>query len=171
MVTPKVRTRVALLATACVAALTWPGVHAVHIAEAHPLHTTMSEIALDPRRRVLRIMIRVFAGDFARAVALAPSSRSTRDSAAAELAYVRGSVVLSSGGRPLPLRSCGTRRAGDVRWVCMEADAPSSVAALRLENTLLMALFTDQVNIVRSMVSGTPRSVMYTRGDGAKALP
>ena len=164
------RTRSALVAGALSAALALPGGALPPAAEVHPLHTTMSEIALDPRRRVLRIMIRVFAGDFAQAVATAPSSRSVADSASRELAYLRRSVVLTNEGRPLLLRTCGTRRAGDVRWVCLEADAPPTLTALRLQNTLLMALFTDQVNIVRSLVSGTPRSVMYTRGDGAKPL-
>lgn len=159
------------VALACSAAVASSRVTLVEVAEAHALHTTMSEVALDPRSGVLRIVIRLFAEDLVRAIALAQSSQPAINPASAALTYIRGSVVFTDGSRPLPLRFCGTRVAADVRWVCMETTVRPRASGLRLRNTLLTALFADQVNIVKSMVSGTPRSVLFTRGDGEKALP
>ena len=140
------------------------------IACAHPLHTTMSEVTADHRRGVIRVMIRVFAEDFAEAVARSRAVQPLGPPERAALDYVRRAVVLSDGNRVLPLRFCGTRRAGDVRWICMETESPVRTTDLRLQNTLLAEKFDDQVNIVRSMVSESPRSLLFTRGDGAKPL-
>ena len=136
-------------------------------AAAHPLHTTLTEITADPARRALHIVIRVFADDFARA---ATASRRPGSGAPDAATYLRGAFVLTEGRRALPLRSCGTRRSGELLWLCLEADAPASLASLQLRDALLWELFDDQVNIVRSMLGRTPRSMLYTRGDKAKAL-
>lgn len=140
------------------------------VASAHPLHTTMTEVTADERRGVIRVMIRVFAEDFAEAVTRSRAVQPSGPPERAALDYVRRAVLLSDGSRVLPLRFCGTRRAGDVRWICMETASPVRATDLRLQITLLAEKFEDQVNIVRSMVSGSPRSLLFTRGDGAKPL-
>ncbi|MBA3671359.1 MAG: hypothetical protein H0W68_04980 [Gemmatimonadaceae bacterium] len=139
-------------------------------AYAHPIHSTMTDITIDERRATLRIMIRVFAGDFGTAVTLGQAEHPAMAGESVALGYVRRSLVLLDGDRPVPLRFCGTRRAAEVRWICMEASVPARRSGLRLGNTIMTNLFADQVNIVRSMVDGAPRSLMFTRGDGAKPL-
>lgn len=136
-------------------------------AEAHPLHTTLTEITTDAPRRVVHVVIRVFADDFARAAAAARRPAAGAPDAAA---YLRGAFVLSDGRRALPLRACGTRRSADLLWLCLEADAPANLASLQLRDALLWELFDDQINIVRSLLGSAPKSILYTRGDRAKPL-
>lgn len=116
-------------------------------------------------------MVRVFADDFAKATAPRVRTVAGRDGASDPLDYVRRAFVISDGSRALALRGCGTRRAGELLWICLETELPRATAGLRLRNAMLVELFEDQVNIVRSLVSGAARSTLFTRGDGQKALP
>ena len=136
---------------------------------AHPLHTTITELAEDRTRGTVRAVIRVFAGDFGTAVAR--HSRGAGMSDAAALAYASASFSFTDrGGRPLPVRSCGMRRAADLVWICLEAPAPAGLAPLAVRNAFLCDLFDDQVNVVQGTVGGARRSLLFTRGDRAKPL-
>lgn len=141
------------------------------VADAHPLHTTLTEVTVDAPRRVLHIVIRVFAEDFARAAGSArrPASGAANGPLDAN-AYLSRTFVVTEGARTLPLRSCGTRRSGELLWLCLETEAPVRLASLMLRDALLCELFDDQLNIVRSLVGTAPRSLLYTRGDGRKPL-
>lgn len=141
-------------------------------ASRHPLHTTLAQLTYDERTHQLEGSIRVFAGDFATAVAkrsgaAAPDDDRVPDAAA--FAYVaRTFALLDPTGRIVPLAWCGSRRAGDVLWLCVRATSVSQPASLRLSDQMLCELFDDQVNIVQSTLQGQRSSMLFTKGDGPK---
>lgn len=143
-------------------------------ARAHPLHTTLTELTEDRTRGTVRATIRVFADDFGTAVARHARARTLAPGAAwdaAAFAYVASAfTVAHRSGGALALRSCGLRRAGEVVWVCLETTSAAGLAPLMVRNAVLTDLFDDQVNIVQATVAGARRSVLFTRGDRAKAL-
>ncbi len=127
---------------------------------AHPLHTTMTELTEDRAHGVVRATIRVFADDFGKA-------RGQKT----ELAYVTSAFGFSDrNGRQLALRSCGTRSTGELLWICVEASSAEGLAALQVRNGMLSDLFDDQVNVVQGNVGGGRRSLLFTRGDRAKPI-
>lgn len=143
-------------------------------ARAHPLHTTLTELTEDRARGTVRATIRVFADDFGTAVARHARPRTLAPGAAwdaAAYAYVASAfTVAQRSGRVLALRSCGIRRTGEVLWVCVETTSATGLAPLTVRNAVLTDLFADQVNVVQATVAGARRSVLFTRGDRAKAL-
>lgn len=143
-------------------------------ASAHPLHTTITDLEYRRESRVVRATIRVFQEDFARAAmhvgpdAAPPAA--VGDSAAS--AYVRTHFGLAGpDGRTLPLAWCGVQRSGDLLWVCVETPWAGPAAGVRVLNRMLFDLYGDQVNIVQARYDGSRASLLFTRGDGAKALP
>lgn len=140
--------------------------------EAHPLHTTVTEITSDPARRVVRAVIRVFADDFGKALGRPDRGASSAPVAEqAALAYLQRAFVLTGrNGRVMPLRSCGTRRTADLLWLCVEADSPTGLAGTRVRNAVLCELYDDQVNIVRTTAGGTASNLLFTRNATAKPL-
>ena len=139
---------------------------------AHPLHTTLAQVTADARAGTLDASIRVFAGDFALAVAkrngvIAPADDRVSD--AASFAYVTATFRVSDApGRSAALTWCGSRREGDVLWLCVRAAA--AVDHARLEDRMLFELFDDQINIVQTTDGAKQSSVLFTKGDGAKPL-
>ncbi len=47
---------------------------------------------------------------------------------------------------------------------------PGGLATLAVRNAVMSELFEDQVNVVQAVVAGARRSLLFTRGDGAKPL-
>jgi hypothetical protein len=160
--------RVLAAATLAIVATALPA----RVATAHPLHTTLAQFSYDARSGLLEGSIRVFAGDFAAAVAkrsgaAAPSDDRVTDAAA--YAYLTAALRLTSAqGRAVPLTWCGSRRTGDVLWLCVRAAAAPDT--LRLSDQILCELFDDQVNIVQTAAGGRKASALFTKGDGAKTL-
>jgi len=66
------------------------------------------------------------------------------------------------------MRDCGTRRQGDLLWLCAESTTPARRLALR--DQMLCELFADQVNVVRVTDGVTTRSILFTRGDREKPI-
>jgi hypothetical protein len=133
-------------------------------AAAHPMHTAVAELVHEPATREVLVTIRVFADDFGAAVG-------ANGGAAAE-AYVRPRIALADpAGRPIPLRWEGVTLAGDVVQIRLRGAAPGGLQGMRVRMTLMCERFDDQVNIVRATYAGRTTSLLFTRGDQAKALP
>jgi hypothetical protein len=141
-------------------------------AQAHPLHTTLAQLTYDERAHVLEGSIRVFAGDFAAAVAKRKGAAVPDDDRVSDvdaLAYVSSTVhVMDAAGRAVPLAWCGSRRAGDVLWLCVRASNVAPPTALTLSDQMLCELFDDQINIVQSAAGAKHTSMLFTKGDGPK---
>ncbi len=128
----------------------------------HPLHTTMTEVTIDASRHVVRAVVRAFADDFgAASKGVEPET------------FVAARVKIADAtGRQLLLRGCGVRRSGDLLWICVEGSYGGAERGLRVANSLLCDRFDDQVNIVQVARAGSSdrRSLLFTRGDGAKRV-
>ncbi len=130
----------------------------------HPLHTTLTQLGFDARDRTALITIRVFADDFRAA------ARGESDSTAFK--YVAAEFTLTNeDGRALTLAWCGTRRTGDLLWLCLRAPAPNGLAGLRVHARLLFDLYADQINIVQARYGAQHVSLLFSRGDPPKPLP
>jgi hypothetical protein len=138
----------------------------------HPLHTTLTQLAVRPATRSVEIVMRVFVDDFSAAVARRGDTRTVAapPSDSAAYGYVAAAFALTDrAGRRLPLRWVGARRTGDLLWLTLTAPA-ATLDGLRVSNRVLVELHADQVNIVQATVGARRASLLFTRGDGAKPL-
>jgi hypothetical protein len=144
-------------------------------AEAHPLHSTITQVVLDPARGTMRATVRVFVDDLRTAVSRSARDRSLRPSdpgwGDAVLSYVTGALALQdASGRTLPLRSCGMNHVGDALSLCLEAELTRGAGVVQVRNVMLFELYEDQINVVQNVVGGARQSILFTRGDRFKAL-
>lgn len=138
---------------------------------AHPLHTTITQVAF--RGDSLRAIIRVFADDFGRAVhglgAGDPAPTAVSDSAAA--AYVRSRFTITgAGGRLVTLRWCGMERREGAYLMCV-AGAAGRMAGTSVHSRLHWELYADQVNIVQATSGRRRETLLFLRGDPPRRLP
>ena len=171
MVTQRLRRRGAAIGIAlslCLIAI--PSVP--RAAQAHPLHTTLVQMTFDEHSHVLTATIRIFAGDFAAAVAKRGGTRAPDDDRVTDEAafgYVSGTFRLTdAAGHPVPLQWCGSRRVGDLLWLCVRAPAGAAPSTIALSDQMLCELFDDQINIVQAVMGDRHSSALFTKGDGAK---
>ena len=140
----------------------------------HPLHTTLVQLLYTERTRVLEGSIRVFAGDFASAVAKHGAGAALNDDRvadAAAYAYVSTTFrVRDANGRAVALAWCGSRRVNDLLWLCVRAANAAAPSTLMLSDQMLCELFDDQINIVQTVAGDEHASMLFTKGDGPKRI-
>ena len=156
-------------ATRLLVRLCVPVVVAVTPAAAHPVHTTLTEIARGSDG-VITLRIRVFADDFSAAASRfvggpPPRDHAVSDSTAAR--YVARFVRLEHGMDVVRLVFAGQRRDGEVIWIDLRGRVRSGSGEVRLVNALLFDLHADQVNLVQTRGG---RTVLFTRGEGPKEI-
>lgn len=134
--------------------------------EAHPLHTTLTQVAAGPGRAT--IWVRSFADDFARGVA---AFRAPTGSDAAQTYLAASVVVWDRGGRRVLLEPCGTRRTNDLLWYCLRARTPGGLSGARILNRMQFSVYDDQVNVVQATYGGRSINLLFVAGDGPKRLP
>ncbi len=134
---------------------------ALSIGAAHPLHSSLTTVAWRPETRTIEVAVRVFTQDLQDAL--------TRRAQTA-CAYVQAALTLrEAGGGTVSTSTCAMQREGDVTWIRFTAQL-ADPHGLRLSNTMLFERFADQINIVQSSIGGRARTVLFTPGDGLKAL-
>lgn len=149
----------------------WSALLALALAggRAHPMHTAVAEVVQQDAAGGATIQVRVFADDFRAAVSLPPDAAAA-DSAMAR--YLRGTFALADRtGRPVRLVWAGAERAGDVLLLRLRGEVPGGLAGARVTSLVLCERFEDQVNIVRAVYGGRAATLLFTRGEAAKALP
>jgi hypothetical protein len=132
------------------------------------MHTTFTEIAQPVARGPVSVTIRGFEDDLTAAAHGASPGRTT-DSAMAD--YVRQRVMLiDRKGRTIPLSIIGLRRTSGVIWLMLRTAGPVDLATSRFINTALTEVFHDQVNLVQVKTGSRQRTIMFTPGEGCKAI-
>jgi hypothetical protein len=143
-------------------------------AAAHPLHTSLAEVAYDAATRSVTVTLRVFADDFSADVVRRTGARPGPGGVPpddAMLRYVAARfTVVTARGDTLPFRWCGARRTDVQLFLCLRAPAPAPPGGGRVRSAILSETFADQVNIVQVSHGGRRQTLLFTRGDGAKTL-
>jgi hypothetical protein len=125
-------------------------------AGAHPTHTSSAELVYQADS--VRVALRVFADDMA-GVGGIPR-------------YVdhRFGIVDRSGAR-VALHWVEAETSGDVLTIRLQGALPGGMSGARVGNAILTERFDDQVNVVRAAYGGRAATLIFSRGDGPKALP
>jgi hypothetical protein len=133
---------------------------------AHPLHTSITEIVAEPGGQV-RVAIRIYADDLRGAA----SAGTTVPPDSAFARYVRAWFALRDrADRPVLLRWSGLDRHEDAVVIRLEGALPGGLPGARVANLLLTDRFHDQVNVVRATWPGGSTTLLFSPGDGGKAV-
>ena len=139
---------------------------ALTVGRAHPMHTSVTEVVQEGASGHVSIQVRVYVDDLRAAVSLPADA----DSAIAR--YLRGTFALADRtGRPVRLTWTGAEPAGDVILLRLRGEVPGGLAGARVTSLVLCERFEDQVNVVRAEYAGRTTTLLFTRGETAKALP
>jgi hypothetical protein len=125
-------------------------------ASRHPTHASSAELVHDADS--VRVAIRVFADDIA--------------TVGAVRSYIGDRfAIVDRSGKAIRLEWVGAEASGDVRTIRMRGRIVGSLSGATVSNRILTDRFADQVNIVRAAYDRRAATLIFTRGDGPKALP
>jgi len=125
----------------------------------HPLHASTALVEITPQGTGT-VMIRAFADE------LAWAGDSTR---AAEYLGTRF-LLTGADGRRLPLALVSVQLDGDAFVFALRLATPAPCDGIRLWNGVLAERYADQVNLVQVRACGRNRQLVFSAGEGSKAL-
>jgi hypothetical protein len=171
LVMPRLHVRPAtLIAFAAASLLVRPDV-----ALAHPLHTSLAEIAYDAKTESILVSLRVFVDDFTKASNAYKQrivlSKARHLSWSPLVNYaVETFTIADDAGRRLSLQPCGGKRVGDLMWLCFRARVGSPPRSIKVSSTILFDMYKDQINVVQATFGVRKSNALFTPGDGPKQL-
>jgi hypothetical protein len=122
----------------------------------HPMHTSSAELVHEADS--VRVTIRVFADDIAAVGAVRP--------------YLGDRFgIVDRSGNAVRLEWVGSEVRGDVLTIRMRGRIAGGLSRAKVNNRVLSDRFADQVNIVRAAYDRRAVTLIFSRGDGPKALP
>lgn len=134
----------------------------------HPTHTSAAELSQD-RAGTVSVVIRLFSDDIGAAVGAPPGQK---PEGAALTSYLNGRfAILDRSGAQMALAWDAGAIIGDVLTVRSRARIAGGLSGATVTNRVLTDRFADQVNVVRATYEGRSATLLFTRGDGPKALP
>ncbi len=140
----------------------------------HTYHSSILELRLNPRQQQVELALKVFTDDLENALSQGqPQHLSLQDPRAQALAaaYLREHLALAlpaaSARQPrqaLALQFVGMQPEKDAYWLYAKAKLPRAAPAIWLRNTVMLDLFSDQMNIVNAESGPKKVSELYRAG-------
>lgn len=132
---------------------------------AHPLHTSFTEIGRDARTGTVTLSVRLFSDDFKTAmdsVTALPSSRGVAREAVVRGYFERSIRLVMPDGKEVALAWCGIKTVDGLTWLCASSVNPVPPGTLRIRNALMFDRFADQISIVRWTSATGKRTIVLT---------
>jgi hypothetical protein len=140
----------------------------------HTYHSSILELRLNPEQKQVELALKVFTDDLENALSKGrPQHLSLQDPRALPLAdaYVRDHLALTLPGTsasqpslPLTVQFVGMQPEKDAYWLYAKATLPRTTTSFLLRNTILLDLFSDQMNIVNAEGNFKKVSALFRAG-------
>ena len=140
----------------------------------HTYHSSILELRINPQQQQVELALKVFTDDLENALSRGrPQHLSLQDPRALPLAdaYLRDHLDLAlpftstrQPRLPLTLQFVGMQPEKDAYWLYAKAKLPRAATAIWLRNTVLLDLFSDQMNIVNAENGPKKVSELYRAG-------
>lgn len=134
----------------------------------HPTHTSAAELS-QSSDGALSVAIRLFADDIGATIGAPPGQPPAGEVLRSYLAD--RFVIRDRSGAQVALAWDEGSISGDVLTLRSQARVAGGLAGAKVTNRVLTERFADQVNVVRATYAGRSATLIFTRGDGPKALP
>lgn len=145
----------------------------------HAYHSSILELKLNPQKQQVELALKVFTDDFERALSQGrPKAVNLREVSTLPLAelYLHQHLKLSLPAAPrqprLPLevQFLGLQPEKDAYWLYAKVPLPHPTRELLLNQSMLLELFSDQMNIVNAEGNGKKISALLRNGHEEEVL-
>jgi hypothetical protein len=145
------------------------------IHEFHEFHTSLAQVHYNKTSQSFEITLRVFTDDLEAALTLMNKSKKVViDNAQAdkliEQYLVKNLVLFDKQNQNKSLSFIGKEVEVDVTWIYAEVPVTEALTGLRLQNSVLTELYSDQVNIVNFKYLTTIRTFIFKPSETVQSL-
>ena len=136
----------------------------------HPYHVSLTTIEYKPDQQEVQMTVKLFTDDLEDAMTLTTVKEqkviwSEPDAGTDSLvsAYISRHLQINHEGQPVRFRFIGKEVEQEVVWCYLLATQQKYFTNVSVKNSLMTALFDDQINIVKISQNGKTKSLMLKR--------
>jgi hypothetical protein len=133
--------------------------------DVHPLHVSVTEINHNATEKTLEISCKLFTDDFETILSktyevkvdlINPANRAAIEKLVND--YIHKHLTIKVDGKAIPFSFLGYERDNDAIYVYFQVDNISSVKKMEIKDSILHDMFTDQINLLHTIVAGVRKS-------------
>ncbi|MEO6282644.1 MAG: DUF6702 family protein [Dyadobacter sp.] len=136
----------------------------------HEYHVSVTQMQFNPAIKSFEISIRLFTDDLEKGLSQSNDARrivvknGDKNDALIEQ-YIRKSFVLTdSQKKPASIHYIGKEQEEDATWVYLEVPIQGIWAGYKLQNSTLMEVFDDQVNMTNVKYASDKKTFLFKKG-------
>ncbi|WP_229208798.1 DUF6702 family protein [Dyadobacter luticola] len=142
----------------------------------HEYHVSVTQMLYNPSAKSFEVSIRAFTDDLEKGLSEDNDKRrftiknDDKNDQAVEQ-YIRKSFVFTdSQKKPAAIRYVGKEQEEDATWIYLEIPFQGTLSGCKLQNTTLMEVFEDQVNMTNLKISTEKKTFLFKKGQTTHSL-
>ena len=127
-------------------------------------------------QKTFEVSIRIFTDDLERALSQGNANQRVviknddKNGPMVERYLLKSFVLLNSQKKPLPVKYLGKEQEEDATWVYLEIPFQGPLEGCKLQNSTLMEVFEDQVNMTNIKTASDKRTFLFKKGQAVHIL-
>lgn len=141
----------------------------------HDFHTSITRMDFNAKEKSFEISIRVFTDDLEKALSKDNNSQkfvvlnNDKNDVFVEKYIRKHFGLLAASKQKKTYTYIGKEQEADATWIYVEVPCPESIVGFSMQNSIMLDLFDDQVNLVNFNYQGQKKSYIFKTED--KILP
>lgn len=141
----------------------------------HQYHVSVTQMKYDKPSKSFEISIRVFTDDLEKGLSEDNNKRiftiknNDQNNPFVEH-YVRKYFALTSTSKKAEIQYVGKEEEADATWIYLEIPFSDNPDGWKLQNSILMETFDDQVNMMNLKLPSGPKTFLYKKGQSVQTL-
>lgn len=142
----------------------------------HEYHVSVTQMQYNPALKSFEISIRLFTDDLEKGLSKSNDQRlfkvtnDDKNDPFVEQYLRRSFVFTDSQNRMVPIHYVGKEQEEDATWVYLEAPFQGNLSGYKLQNSTLLEVFEDQVNMTNIKIASDKRTFLFKKGQTLHSL-
>jgi len=142
----------------------------------HEYHVSVTQMQYNPALKSFEVSIRIFTDDFEAGLSAENGNRrftvknNDQNDPFVER-YIRKNFLFTDGQKkPVNVRYVGKEQEEDATWIYLEIPFQNMLEGCKLQNSILMEVFEDQVNMTNLKFSSEKKTFLFKKGQTVQSL-
>ncbi|WP_439557933.1 DUF6702 family protein [Dyadobacter sp.] len=142
----------------------------------HEYHVSVTHMQFNPAQKSFEVSIRIFTDDLEKGLSQSNGNQrfvvkdNDKNDPLVEKYIRKGFVLTDSGRNPVAMHYVGKEQEEDATWIYLEIPFQGKTDGYRLQNSTLMEVFDDQVNMTNLKLVSEKKTFLFKKGQTVHAL-
>jgi len=142
----------------------------------HDYHVSVTQMQYNPAIKAFEVSIRIFTDDLEKGLTLENNNKriairnDDKNDLIVENYILKSFLITDNSKKALAIKYIGKEQEEDATWVYLEIPFQGALSGYKLQNSTLMEVFDDQVNMTNIKLASEKKTFLFKKGQIVHAL-